>query len=318
MTIADDLGTGYFQLSTVGVGALAVGIEDIRQRIYNLLNTIPGSDPFRPLFGCLAYSYADTPINTAVPNIKKAIIDAVTLWMPEITIQAITSSLNEDSQLVFYITYSLVDDDLTDTITYLNGALETNVANAVIISALVPQKITNGVYYVDFTVNGDAAYPAPLPQGWQTASDMLNWINSNWASYGRWYLTGTSLVLYLNEGIANTATLNVTEISRLTVMALSPNLDIGQFYSLNFSADGQSPTPAFPENTINNIGDLLLWVSNNWSSYGNWFILNNGVIVRPPDYTADFTADFDLGGFNDNIYLILQTESLTAATLSFN
>jgi phage baseplate assembly protein W len=319
--IADDLGTTYFQLSTVGVGAVAVGVEDIRQRIYNVLNTIPGSDPFRPLFGCLAYTWTDKPVNTAVPNIKKEIFESLSLWMPEIQVKSITHVLNGDSNYQFNITYTIVDDDLLDSITFsIGGAITgSNSANSIIISAVVPAKVTNGIYKVFFVVNGSAVLPANPPFGFDTADDMLTWINNNWSSYGRWYLTGTSLVLYLNNGMATTASLNVTETSVLTVKAQIPNITSDEFLNLAFTVNGGAPSVAYPTNTFNTIGDMLLWIQTNWLIYGSWFVQvgDAGVVVVDGDFNGDFNPDFYTTDTTVDIQLVFQSSLVDSATLSF-
>ncbi len=319
-TVAEDLGTTYFQLTSIGVGAIAVGIEDIRQRIFNVLNTIPGSDPFRPLFGCLAYTWTDKPINTAVPNIKKEIFESLSLWMPEIRVRSITNQLKGDSQLTFAVTYTIVDDDLLDSITFTIGGAITgnNAGNSIIISAFVPAKITDGIYKVIFIINGEAVLPANPPFGFDTPTDMLNWINNNWSAYGRWYLTGTSLVLYLNNGLANTASLNVTETAVLTVKADIPALADGDFLNLDFTVNGGAPAPDYPTDTFNTIGDMLLWIQDNWLQYGSWFVqVGDSTVVIDGDFNGDFNPDFYTTDTTVDIKLVFQSSLVDSATLNF-
>ncbi len=320
MTIAQQIGTTYFQLSQVGVGALAVGIEDIRQRIYNVVNTVPGSNPFRPLFGCNAYLYTDKPVTFAIPNIKKELFEALRLWMPEIRVSAITHTLEDYSNLTFTITYGLVDSDLIDAITLTLGGDLTGdtISNGVILSAMVPAKFTNGIYKIDFVVNGEAPYPLPPAQGWQSANEMYSWISSNWSHYGKWYLTATQLVLYVNTEVISKASLNVTEVTRLTLLAQVPSLAADVFYSLNFTHDGESPLPAFPVDTLNTVESLLAWVTHNWNTYGQWYILNNGAIITSGEFSYEFNPDFNVNTITEDIYLIFQSEQLNTATLTFN
>lgn len=319
MTIAEQLGTTYFQLSSVGVGALAVGVEDIRQRIYNLLNTIPGSDPLRSLFGCKAYLYTDAPLPVAIPNIKKEIIDSITLWMPEIQVVAITDTIVGTSQLVFNIVYALIDSDLVDSILFSLGSPLTggDSGNSIIISTLVPVQQVNGVYRITFIVNGDPVHPSIPVQGFASPGDMLSWINQNWANYGKWYLTGNTLILYLNTGIANTASISVTETVEITLQQLIPVLGSGEFYDLAFTIDGNPPVPDFATN-LTTPGGLLSWLNSNWGDYGSWSITgqdNNGDEV---DFSDDFSDDFATESDElVNYYLLFQTSDHAAATLNF-
>jgi phage baseplate assembly protein W len=318
-TIAETIGTPFFQLSTVGVGALAVGIADIRQRIYNVLNTVPGSDPFRPIFGSLVYLYTDKPITVAIPNIKKEIFDSLSLWMPEIQVNRITHKFTGESQLEFAVTYTLVDDDLIDTINYSAGDI-TGVtdSNNIIISAFVPAKVTNGIYRVDFDVNGEQVTPTIPSAGFLTATDMLSWISNNWSNYGRWYLTADTLILYLNNGIAKTASLSVTEAAELTIKKLFPLLVAGHYFNLTFDVDGVDAEPEFPTNTFTTIESVLFWVKENWGQYGNWSVeveVSNGL----GDFSIeDFNGDFENGeGIVANYYLIYQTDKYLTAHINF-
>lgn len=320
-TIADDLGTTYFQLTSIGVGAIAVGVEDIRQRIYNVLNTIPGSDPFRPLFGCLAYTWTDKPVTIAVPNIKKEVFDSLRLWMPEIQVKSITHTLNGDSQLVFNITYTIVDDDLLDSITFTIGGAITgnNAGNSIIISAFVPVKITDGIYKVSFIIDGEAVLPVNPPFGFDNPTDMLNWINNYWSAYGRWYLTGTSLVLYLNNGLATTASLNVTESAILTVKADIPLLADGDFLNIDFTVNGGAPAPDYPTGTFDNVGDMLLWIQDNWLQYGSWFVqAGDTIITIDGDFSGDFDSDFSITELVPLMKLVFQSSLVDSATLNFS
>jgi phage baseplate assembly protein W len=317
-TIATTLGTTYFQLSTVGVGALAVGIEDIRQRINNVLSTIPGTDPLRPLFGSYVYHYVDKPLNVAIPNIKKEIFDSLSLWMPEIEIRSITHTVKGESQLNFNVTYLIIDDDLLDSIIYSSGDITgTTDSNSIIITALVPVKVTNGIYRVVFIVNGEDVRPDIPAIGFVTASEMLTWITSNWSNYGKWYLTSDTLVLYLNSGIAKTASLVVTENVELTVKSVFPTLIAGEFYSLTFNANGISGVPAFPDNTYNTIQGVLIWINNNWNEYGSWFVISE-LTDGLGDFSADFSEDFNNDGQKAIYTLVLQTNTLLTADINFN
>lgn len=316
-TIAENIGNQYFQLSTLGVGALAVGIEDIRQCIDVILRTIPGTDPFRPLFGCNAYKYADKAINVAIPNIKSEIYQALSLWEPRIEVLTITHDFEQYAQLAFLITYKITDDDFIDSIVYMNGAVvgtNYNNTDAIIISALVPVKVTNGIYSVAFTLDSKSALPTIPVTGFTSASDMLVWITANWFNYGRWYLTANSLVLYLNSGIASKVFLSVTETAAITLNAVIPALDAGEFYSLDFAYNGGAPDPVFPVGTINTAEALLFWLNTNWPQYGNWSISSTNT-GNTGDFNDDFNGDFDS---QNGIVKYLNYQSTDAESASLN
>lgn len=315
-TIAESLGTTFFQLSPVGFGALAVGIEDFRQRINNVLNTIPGTDPFRPFFGCNAYKYLDQPLTVSVPNVKKEIYESLSIWIPEVTLTSITHYFVGDSQTVYEIAYSVNDSDLLDVIEFNNGNISgiPSVSGAVIITAAIPVQITNGIYRVSFILNDQAAYPAIPEAGFASPSEMLKWLTQNWFAYGRWYLTAGSLVLYLNSGIANKVSLTVTEKSAITLRAYIP--DSG-YYNLVLNVDGTAAVPPFPVATINTVGGLLSWVNSNWGFYGVWSIETISPTFLDGDFSNDFSDDFNNASTTAIHYLVFQTENASAANLTF-
>lgn len=93
MTIKD-IHTTEWQMSTDGVGMVAQGLDDVRQCINIILLTRKGSDPLRPEFGCDLYQYIDKPVNTALPQMIKAMLEALSQWEPRVNVLAITHDLN--------------------------------------------------------------------------------------------------------------------------------------------------------------------------------------------------------------------------------
>jgi len=67
-------------------GVTLQGIDVYKQRCYIVLNTPLGSDPCRPLFGCDWAKQVDGNVITAAAKIKNEIIDALTIWVPEVTV----------------------------------------------------------------------------------------------------------------------------------------------------------------------------------------------------------------------------------------
>lgn len=321
-TLADDLGTEYFQLSTVGVGALAVGLEDIRQCIDIILRNIPGTDPLRPLFGCNAYKWMDASRSPSVPNIKKEIFEALSIWETRILVNSITHEFRGDAQVLFGINYTVIDDDLLDSITFsLNGGVTSSSPStgAIIISAIIPPKVTNGVYRVSFITDGNPVYPAIPDSGFASAAAMLSWVSANWFTYGKWYANATSLFLYMNAGLASTVSLIVTEIVQITDTVLIPTLADGTYFNVNLVLNGSAAAPAFPTGTINTVDQLLSWVSNNWGGFGLWSVVSGNADTNTPgDFDNDFNNDFNTGGgITETRYLVFQTEAYDTATLAF-
>lgn len=78
------------------IGEVVTEVDDINQCISIILNTVKGSDPLRPLFGCDAFLFLDKPVNVAIPNIIKAIVEAVGIWEKRAVIRTVQHETAED------------------------------------------------------------------------------------------------------------------------------------------------------------------------------------------------------------------------------
>lgn len=306
-----------YQLSTVGVGVVATGLADIRQCIDIILRTIPGSDPLRPLFGANVWQFVDKPSDVAIPNIKKAIVEALREWEPRISVTAVRHQENKEN-LAFEIAYTITDSDLSDTIIYAMSGENVDSApvGGLIISTLIPAKIVNGRYNVTLVLNDVAAFPSTPLAGFATAAEMLTWLRLNWAAYGTWNLADGKLVLYVKSSLAVTsASLLVTQKAIVVAKAFIPLLAVGEYYNLQFTLNGNNIT-GFAAN-INNVEAMLLWLQSNWSAYGIWSIENNGATQVDQDFNEDFNQDFAIGGTLPLRNLVFQTENYQTAEIAF-
>lgn len=94
MASVKDIQASDWQLSVEGVGMVVQGLDDIRQCVNLILLTRKGGDPLRPEFGCDMYLYIDKPINTALPLMKKAMLEAIRQWEPRIDVLGITQEVD--------------------------------------------------------------------------------------------------------------------------------------------------------------------------------------------------------------------------------
>lgn len=90
MTSVKDIQATDWQISVDGAGIIVQGLDDVRQCVNLVLLTRKGSDPLRPEFGCDMYRYIDQPVNTALPQMKKAMLEAIRQWEPRIEVLSIT------------------------------------------------------------------------------------------------------------------------------------------------------------------------------------------------------------------------------------
>lgn len=307
-----------YQLSTIGIGVLATGLADVRQSIDIILRTIPGTDPLRPNFGCDVWRFVDAPAPIALPNMKKAIIEALQQWEKRISVTSVDHQ-EKLAQIDFTINYDVVDSDIKESI-LLSTTGNVSVgggSQGVVLNAIIPLQLTNGRYNVVLVINGNSAYPTPPAIGFATTTEMLAWLQNNWQAYGNWYLAAGKLVLYLNSQIdAKTASLKVTQTAILTRKAFIPVLAIGEFYDLSLTVDGNL-IAGFPAN-INNAEALLVWLQSNWAIYGSWSIQNQGATGGNGDFNEDFGSDFSNNSITPIRYLVFQTEKYDTAEIAFN
>lgn len=92
-----DIQSSDWQLSLETPGAVVQGLQDITQCIQIILSTQKGSDPLRSEFGTEILRFLDKPINTAIPNLMREMIDAVNQWEPRAKIKKITPQFDKET-----------------------------------------------------------------------------------------------------------------------------------------------------------------------------------------------------------------------------
>lgn len=85
-----------WQFATDGPGRIVQGIRDIGQSILFIASTLKGTDPLRPTFGCDLFDWIDQPLPVAAPNMARAILEAVNLWEPRVTVLAVRYKLQDE------------------------------------------------------------------------------------------------------------------------------------------------------------------------------------------------------------------------------
>lgn len=102
-----------WQLSATVPGGVVESINDIAQCIRTIVATVKGSDPLRPEFGIDLFKYQDKPINWAIPNVIKDVIDALTTYEPRAEILRLRPFV-EGSHLKFAIYWQPVNKSQLD------------------------------------------------------------------------------------------------------------------------------------------------------------------------------------------------------------
>lgn len=290
MAKLSDILSPVWTLSISGGGSIAEGMEAIRQCLDIIVRTTKGSDPLRPEFGSDVSKYQDAPLNVAIPRMKKAILDSIALWEPRVSITSILSSLQDNSNVLFNLTYTLADKSLADSVSFLignGGILSGTAKQRLILRGFFPPNPANFQYQVALVLDGNPILPAPPATGFATLQDMYAWVQTNWLNYGQWYLNGISLVGYMN-GTYSQGTLTISLLTQKRFEAMIPVAPIGYKYSLTVTEGVQS----FSNTTdLFTPGQILSYVQNDpiLGAMGFWQILtNNG------SFNDDFMDDFDL------------------------
>jgi phage baseplate assembly protein W len=306
-----DLKSNTWVFSVTGVGVVAEGLAAIKQSIEIVLKSTKGTDPLRPLFGSEIYSFIDKPVNVAIPNIKRCMIEAVEMWEPRVKILSIEHKTNIE-RIEFNINYILVDEGLIDALTLsLEGSklLAIGAQGTLIVQGVIPPNPKAKRLSIDFVVNGNSINPVNPVDGFSDVASLFNFCSSNWSSYGRWALTTDRVLLYMNANgmasVALTISLNTSNVYRWPI----PVANVTQEYALHFTVEGIDEVRS--PRRIDTRGEMLSWVQAVWSKYGEWSLtIESGLsylilisdivqqafldieLVEAGDFSEDFNNDF--------------------------
>ncbi len=273
--------------SIAGSGTIAEGIAAIRQCIDIIIRTTKGTDPLRPLFGSDVYKYQDAPVNVAIPNIKKAILEAIEIWETRVTISKIIHRVDL-GHVFFDIHYKLKDQNLTDALTVDlgNGSFTTDITKKpLILIGYLPPNPSNFQLQVSLILDDKIILPLPPEQGFADAFEMYQWIKTNWINYGTWYLNNDSIVGYIKPQYL-TGSLTISILTKNRFQGGIPALPISYSYHVAITVDG-----VLYESTDNLFtpGQVRGWAEENLGSLGFWQIVTN-----PGAFNDDFNDDFEI------------------------
>jgi phage baseplate assembly protein W len=94
--LTKDIKYNDWQLSVNNPGGVVESVNDIAQCIRTIVASVKGSDPLRPDFGIDFFKYQDRPINWAIPNVIKDVIDALTTYEPRAEILRLTPTVTQE------------------------------------------------------------------------------------------------------------------------------------------------------------------------------------------------------------------------------
>lgn len=304
LAIISNIDSAVWGISTLGYGVIAEGIAVIRQSIDIIIRTSKGSDPLRPEFGSNIYRYQDTPMNVAVPNIKREIVQSLAMWEPRIKVMSVTHYFESVSHVIFEITYRVTDEGLIDKIRFdLSGNTTTAPVGEITLQAFFPLNPDALRYRLSLIRNGKQVLPPPPVSGFGSIGELFDWAKTNWFFWGRWFLLTDRVVLYMSSEGVTDATMSISVMNEKRVAANFPSLQIGEKYAVVFKVAGNDVAPAMPEFT--NAGAVLTYAQQNWSEFGVWDI--EGI---PANIAGQFNDEF-----TDEFFINLP-DSLTLVLLS--
>lgn len=96
-------------------GAYVQGVDDIKQTWGIILNTVKGSDPLRPTFGCGVFDYIDKPVSVFASEFASQVITDLERWEQRATIKKVGYSITPSGRI--FITISGIYTPTSDIIT---------------------------------------------------------------------------------------------------------------------------------------------------------------------------------------------------------
>ncbi len=292
--------------------SIVTGMNDVKQCVDVILKTRKREDPLRPHFGCGLFDWIDKPSQTAIPNMKKEILDALRQFERRITVQSIRHEILPGN-VKFGIIYKLPDGD--SDIFELTVS-DQGVSTGTEVSQLILQAVYDSDafrYAIALTLNGASVLPPAPAIGFATIADLFTWVTNYWYLFGAWHwlFAQNKVVLYVPANVAGSGSLiiqSITNVLSAVIPALT-NAEDERYQILFNDAEGNRIEP-YNENNLNTPGQVLAFVQTFYGSYGTWAIDNNKLVlngsvdltdfsltieVDTPVFTSSFTEGFKLG-----------------------
>lgn len=278
-------------ISLAGYGTIVEGLASVKQCLRIILTTRKRTDPLRPEFGSNIFNFIDSPLDIAIPNIKKEIIEAIGIWESRVKVTYISHAILSPGKPLFKIGFTLVDEDLTDEI-ILNtgtGQIEVTAETEIIVQAFFPDNPNQYLYSLDFAINNDEVRPSSNNLTFDDLSKLFSWIKENWHFVGRWYQLPDRFVLYLTGSNVQSANLSIGLIEEKWFTVIYPVLKSNQYYKISFIANGKAYTNDEARYTPE---EVLQWLIVNYSNYAIWKNIQDKPLPASV-FSEEFTSEFD-------------------------
>ncbi len=282
-------------MSLLQPDSIVTGADDVKQCIGTILLTRKGEDPLRPHFGSRLFDWVDRPVNTAVPNMKKEMLEAIRLFEPRIKVKKITHRI-EYEQVHFNIEYVAADGTL-DFFDFVVGDQFNPDANG--LHLLANYDPADYRYHITLILDSMPALPMPPAEGFASIPAMMTWIANSWYFYGSWQHTpGSNLVsLSVPAVLAQTGSLSIIGTQNALTANIPPLADLTDYYTIDFrNASGTLITP-IPGTDIQTKGGILSFVQTYYGGYGTWSIQGNTLVLNGSVDLTGFTLTINTSIF---------------------
>jgi len=271
--------TENWQIDLKNSGKIVLDKDDVRQCISLILKTRKGEVPLNPHFGSNLWDWIDKPINTAIPNMKKEIIEAVKLFEPRIKILTIKHELVND-KITFNIKYKSDVGEL-DNFKFDVLENENNKESIKLFSSFILKNTyeTESIRYnLKLELDGKPKHPTPPSGGFSNITEMLKWANSNYHTYGKWehLASQNTIILYVNNNLASRGSLKIINYKHVLTEKLPINNE-GKAFKIILKDNNERISP-FDDENIKTWSEILNYMQKNHSRLGNWSI-DNGLLI---------------------------------------
>lgn len=274
--------------------SIVTGMNDVRQCIDTILKTRKGEDPLRPHFGCGLFDWIDKPVNTAAPNMKKEIIEALGRYEPRVRVVSIFHEIVPGG-IKFNINYRLPDgdSDFFELTTSGEGVTTGPEVNQLILQAEYDDAIR---YYIHLSLDGKNILPPPPSSGFANITDLFAWVTNYWYLYGAWHwlFAQKKIVLYVPTDIAAIGNLSIQSVNNVLTAIIPELTEGGQEYDIVFrDGDGNRAAPVNGPG-INTRAGILSFVTANYGGYGTWSIDGNKLVLTGSVILDGFTLQVEI------------------------
>ncbi|RAJ00479.1 gene 25-like lysozyme [Chitinophaga skermanii] len=279
-------------LSTKGPGTLVDGINTIRQCIYLILTTSKRSDPFRPQFGCDAKNYLDLPVVEAVPKMKNAILESLTIWENRISVQRITHVIRDFSKLEFSITYCVNDLSIVDTIVF---SLSGKNSLTYIIYSIIPENADRLTFELE--IDGKITSPVPSASGFSSSTELFTYLKESFYYLGQWHLLSDRILLHISEYHADIRFSISPLLKKVFKIKLPEISDSNTVLQISIKTEHEY------NYRFSTYSALLNWLNNTMHDLGTW-LLESAEINTASFSDKEFSEEFSTNEVQVQTYLV--------------